>query len=187
MNAVKSGYNEVRRNGGDRSRGLKHLPYAELMERRSKGLCFRCGDKYHPLHQCAEKQLRLVILGDDEIINEAGEIIAIEVREDEEEEEVLDCNSMGLFGITESKTKMSNNPPTTLRLKGSLNEVSVVILIDSGVSHNFVSPHVATALGLNVEQGRSMGVKLGDGHRVTTKGRCRKMEVQFHLVWFHLD
>ena len=76
------------------------------------------------------------------MINEEGEVIAIEVKEDEEE--VLDCNSMGLCGITESKTTLSNNPPTTLRLKGSLNGISIVVLIDSGASHNFVSPHVAT-------------------------------------------
>ncbi|XP_050915888.1 uncharacterized protein LOC127130982 [Lathyrus oleraceus] len=164
-----------RRYGGERNRGLKHLPYSELMERRAQGLCFRCGEKYHPLHQCAEKQLRLVILGDDETINEEGEVIAIEVKEDEEE--VLDCNSMGLFGITETNIKSNNTPPTTLRLQGSLKGVSIMILIDSGASHNFVSPHVATALGLNVEQGRSMGVKLGDGHRVSTRGRCRKLEV----------
>lgn len=119
------------------------------------------------------------------MINEEGEVIAIEVKEDEEE--VLDCNSMGLCGITESKTTLSNNPPTTLRLKGSLNGISIVVLIDSGASHNFVSPHVATALGLNVEHGRSMGVKLGDGHRVTTKGRCRNMEVHLGKFTTQID
>lgn len=166
---------EGRRYEGERNCGLKHLPYSELMERKAQGLCFRCGEKYHTLHQCAEKQLRLVILGDDETINEEGEVIAIEVKEDEEE--VLDCNSMGLFGIIETNIKSNNTPPTTLRLQGSLKGVSIMILIDNGASHNFVSPHVASALGLNVEQGRSMGVKLGDGHRVSTRGRCRKLEV----------
>lgn len=62
---VRSRGDEGRRYGGERNCGLKHLLYSELMERRAQGLCFRCGEKYHPLHQCAEKQLRLVILGDD--------------------------------------------------------------------------------------------------------------------------
>lgn len=57
------------------------VPYSELMDRKAKGSCFRCGERFHPLHQCGEKQLRLVILGDDEKINEEGEVIAIEVQE----------------------------------------------------------------------------------------------------------
>lgn len=51
--------NSPARGGGDRtsnmvqSKGVRHLSYQELMEMKSKGLCFRCGEKYHPLHQCA--------------------------------------------------------------------------------------------------------------------------------------
>jgi hypothetical protein len=87
-----------KRSNRERNRGLKYLPYSELMKPRSKGLYFRCGEKYHPLHQCAEKQLRLVISGDNEMVNE-GEVVAIEIKEGEVED-VLDCNSMGLFGLT---------------------------------------------------------------------------------------
>lgn len=49
------------------------------MDQKSKGLCFRCGEKFHPLYQCKERQLRLLILGDDEKVNEEGEVIAVEV------------------------------------------------------------------------------------------------------------
>lgn len=82
---LKIGKYDRRKNRGERNRGLKHLPYAELMEQRSKGLCFRCGEKYHPLYQCIEKQLRLEILGDDETINEEDEVIAIEIKVYEDE------------------------------------------------------------------------------------------------------
>lgn len=37
------------------------------MERKSKGLCFRCGEKYHPMHQCMSRTLRVLVLGDDEV------------------------------------------------------------------------------------------------------------------------
>lgn len=33
-------------------------------------------------------------------------------------------------------------------------------------------------MGLDDEQGRSIGVKLGDGHRVATIGRCKSVEIQ---------
>lgn len=52
----------------DRSRGVRHLSYSEVMERKSKGLCFRYGEKYHPMHhQCALRKLRVLVLGDDEM------------------------------------------------------------------------------------------------------------------------
>ncbi|WVZ20486.1 hypothetical protein V8G54_007808 [Vigna mungo] len=41
----------------DRNRSTKHLPYSELMNRKAQGLCFRCSEKYHPLHRCIERQL----------------------------------------------------------------------------------------------------------------------------------
>lgn len=44
------------------------------------------------------------------------------------------------------------------------------MLVDSGVSHCFTNPKVATALGLVVEQIAVLDVKLGYGHRVTTLG-----------------
>lgn len=50
------------------------------MDRKARGLCFCCGEQYLPLHQCAEKQFCLVILGDDKAINTEGEVIVIEVR-----------------------------------------------------------------------------------------------------------
>ncbi|CAI8616356.1 unnamed protein product [Vicia faba] len=81
---------------GYRSKGVYHIPYSELMERKAKGLCFRWGEKFLPLHQCAGKQLRLVISSDDEICNNKGEVLAIEAKEGDEG---MECNSMMLFGL----------------------------------------------------------------------------------------
>lgn len=67
------------------------------MEMRAKGLCFRCGDKLHPLHQCPEKQLRLLVLDESETINPEGKIMTLE-RDESEEEKELECKLMGLLG-----------------------------------------------------------------------------------------
>ncbi|WVZ24369.1 hypothetical protein V8G54_002913 [Vigna mungo] len=117
-----------RSSAADRNRGTKHLLYSELMNRKAQGLCFRCGEKYHPLHRCTEWQLRMVVLADD-------------------------------------KT-------------GSLNGVTLGVFIDSGASHNFISPHVVAALELKVEKRKIIGVRLGYRHRVSTAGKCEKLDVQ---------
>ncbi|KAJ9564989.1 hypothetical protein OSB04_000955 [Centaurea solstitialis] len=163
------------RREGEKNRGVKHLPYAELMDRKTKGLCFRCGERYHPLHQCADRQLRMVILGDDEQLNEAGEVIAIEIREREEEEEKLECNSIGLFAWTEQRVTKNSN---TIRVQGTIKGVPVEVLVDSGASHSFVSPHIVTTLALPVECRRKLGVRLGDGHRVLTQGECKEVKLR---------
>lgn len=51
-------------------------------DQRMKGLCFRCRNKFHPLHCCTVQQLRLVILGEQETINEQGEIVALKLEDD---------------------------------------------------------------------------------------------------------
>jgi hypothetical protein len=81
------------------SRGVRHIPFSEVQDRRSKGLCFRCNERWNSLHQCATKQLRLIILADDEGVNEDGEVVVLEAINDEEREiEDLECKVIGLFG-----------------------------------------------------------------------------------------
>jgi hypothetical protein len=82
-------------------KGIRSLPYEEMMERRAKGQCFRCKGKYHPtLHKCPEKSLRILILGPGETLNDDGEIVMLEgdVYDDVEDEEEVECKSMGVLG-----------------------------------------------------------------------------------------
>lgn len=89
-----------RRPGGDfRSRGEQHLSYSDMMDQKARGLCFRCGERFHPLHKCADRHLRVIILGDDEEMNEIGEASTVE-GEEGKEEETLECKAIGLCGIT---------------------------------------------------------------------------------------
>lgn len=110
-NSVQKERDEGGRGNNPRNRDIKHLPYSELMDGKVCGLCFQCGERFHPLHQCTEKQFHLVILGNNEVVIAEGEVIAIEVRDDEDEA-TLDCNIMGVFGLTEGMKTMKR--PTTM-------------------------------------------------------------------------
>ncbi|WVZ22625.1 hypothetical protein V8G54_001169 [Vigna mungo] len=134
----------------------RSMTQGSCMNRKAQGLCFRCGEKYHPLHRCTERQLRMVVLADDETVNEAGEVIASETQE-EEDDHTLECGSMGLFAEVEVPWGGRNNP-TTLRIEGLLNGVT---------------------LGeLKVDKRKQIGVRFGDGHRVSTAGKCEKLDIQ---------
>lgn len=41
--------------------------------RRAQGLCYKCGEKYHPGHQCKQRQLNAISATTDQEANEPGE------------------------------------------------------------------------------------------------------------------
>ncbi|MCI83465.1 pentatricopeptide repeat-containing protein, partial [Trifolium medium] len=46
-------------------KGVRNIQNDEASERRAKGLCSKCGGKWHPtLHKCPERALRVLILGE---------------------------------------------------------------------------------------------------------------------------
>ncbi|MCH96321.1 retrotransposon gag protein, partial [Trifolium medium] len=47
-----------RRRNTHRDRGFTQLSYQEIMDRKKRGMCFKCGGAYHPMHQCPDKQLK---------------------------------------------------------------------------------------------------------------------------------
>ncbi|MCI37997.1 pentatricopeptide repeat-containing protein, partial [Trifolium medium] len=76
-------------------------------------------------------------------INEDGEIIALETQEVEEDEEVeAECKVIGVLG--------SMGEFNTMKLEDKLQNIEVVVLVDSGASHNFISSKLATALELPI-------------------------------------
>lgn len=60
----------------------------------------------------------------------------------------------------------------------------MLILIDSGASHNFISTYLVKELGLDKEDTPVYIVKLGDGLRRGTKGCCKEVIVRLekHVI-----
>lgn len=120
-----------KKRNGPRDRGFKHLSYHELMERKPKGLCFKCGGPFHPMHQCSDKQLRVLVMEDDGDDKDETKLLAVEVDESEEEEEV-EMSVLNLYHI-------AHKTHHTMKFQGSIQGVEVLILVDSRATHNFIS------------------------------------------------
>ena len=67
--------------------------------------------------------------------------------------------------------------PSTMKLQGTLNGNSLIILIDRGANHNFISADWVTRLGMTVLPTKEFKVKLGDGHQIPCKGICKGVEI----------
>ncbi|KZV34979.1 peroxidase 64 [Dorcoceras hygrometricum] len=130
----------------------------EFQRRKEKGLCFRCGEPYSPLHKCTFKLLQ-VALDENELPNE------------EEMEITAEMEELPLFSIS------GVTQPQTIEMRGKINNTEVIIMVDSRASHNFVSRKLVLQMGLHIDESISFGVCLGDGTRIQCQGICHGLIV----------
>jgi hypothetical protein len=109
-------------------------------ERQLKGLCYNCDEKYFLGHKCKEKNIIMAISEDileedleTPLVSESPESIYITPPSDPPEVEwVISLNALTSFSA-----------PQTLKLIDYINHHKVIILVDSGNTHNFIHHHIA--------------------------------------------
>lgn len=143
----------------NRGRMVRNLPYPEFLKRKEEGRCFRCGGPFKLGHRCTERSLCVLPLAEDE----EGDEGEVGVDPDEKPMELSACSAKGL------------TPPKTMKLTGRIGERTVVVLIDSGANHNFVSRKLVEELKLPLTDTPPYLVSLGDGQKKLTRGHCDKV------------
>ncbi|KAJ1441380.1 Aspartic peptidase domain superfamily [Sesbania bispinosa] len=138
------------------ARGVRHLTTQEWEERRKKGLCFRCGMPYNPLHKCADPKVRVVLLGEDEMTNEEGEVLVAEEMnpEIEDDSEEGECRMLEYLDMDELfQTQENRGELSSMKVEGQVGGIPILILLDSGTTHNFISPKLGVCQKLKVDIG----------------------------------
>ncbi|XP_010497195.1 PREDICTED: uncharacterized protein LOC104774238, partial [Camelina sativa] len=151
----------------------------ELDAMRSKGICFKCKGNYTRGHVCPLKALQILTVVEGlelEVMDEEwhpediGEIIqAPEVR----------CLSLNSY--------LGLHSPRTTKLWGQIGKSKVVVLIDSGASHNFITPTMAARTKLKVYTVSGLDILLGNGVSVQGSGICKQVQFQLGGVAFDSD
>ena len=70
--------------------------------------------------------------------------------------------------------------PHSLKIHGRIGDRELVVLIDSGASHNFIATALIKELGLPVASTKDFGVVLGTKDEIRTTGICQ--QVNLHLA-----
>jgi hypothetical protein len=119
---------------------IQKLTRDEMVERQLKGLCYNCDDKYFPGHKCKEQNIFMAI--SEEISKEDEETLSVSESPESsditppsyppEVESVISLNALTGFST-----------PQTLKLIGYIKHRKVIILVDSGITHNFIHRHIA--------------------------------------------
>jgi hypothetical protein len=109
-------------------------------ERQLKGLCYNSDDKYFLGNKCKEKNIFMAISEDiseedveTPLVSESPETTNITPPSDPPEiEPVISLNDLTGF-----------SSPQTLKLIGYIKHRKVIILVDSGSTHNFIHRRIA--------------------------------------------
>jgi len=83
---------------------------------------------------------------------------------------------------------MAGSPtPQTMQVHGVINQQSLVVLIDSGSTHNFIEERLAEKLQLACNTKEQFNVNVACGGRISCKGRCIGVQVRIQAVTLDID
>nr|XP_023903579.1 uncharacterized protein LOC112015403 [Quercus suber] len=148
---------------------VKKITAAQMKERKKRGFCYNCDEKWAPGHKC--KQATLFLLEGVEVTSDSScndpvvELVnggSMKRRQDEEAEPEIT-----LYALVGSPN------PGRMRVKGKVNSVSLVILVDSGSTHNFIDATVISVLHIHVDKSQILEVKVANGDVIKTQGLCK--------------
>ncbi|KAH9762992.1 hypothetical protein KPL70_001020 [Citrus sinensis] len=72
--------------------------------------------------------------------------------------------------------------PKTMKLKGTIGEQEVVVLIDSGTTHNFISLDLVSKMQIPIVKTGAYGVTMGTGAAVKGEGLCRGVTIHLQGI-----
>jgi hypothetical protein len=160
---------------------IQKLTRAEIVERQLKGLCYNCDEKYFPGHKCKEQNLFMAISKDileedveTPLVSESLESTDITPPLDHPEvEPVISLNALTGFSA-----------PQTLKLIGYIKHRKVIILVDSGSTHNFIHHRIAQETHFYIHVVNNFQIMIANGGSMKCGGCCENVHLQigdYHL------
>jgi hypothetical protein len=160
---------------------IQKLTRAEMAERQLKGLCYNCDDKYFSGHKCKEQNIFMAISEDvleedveAPLVSESPEPTDISPPSDPPEvEPVISLNALTGFSA-----------PQTLKLIGYIKHRKVIILVDSGSTHNFIHRRIAQETNFYIRAVNNFQIMIANGGSMKCGGHCENVRLQigdYHL------
>lgn len=149
------------------------LSQAEMSERRAKGMCYYCDEKFLPEHALKHRKTQLYSMD----VEDAEEDENWE-EEDTEGREVAQISINAVVGSTDY---------TTMRVRGTQGKKNLYILLDSGSTHNFIDTKIADILGCQVEPAGRKQVAVADGSKIGVCGKVSNLRWKFQNYEFKAD
>ncbi|XP_018843425.2 uncharacterized protein LOC109007962 [Juglans regia] len=162
------------------------LPYqkiseSQMQERRKKGLCYFCDEKWQPGHKCSRPKVYVLDgmeIGETSVHTSEKELLVEEIHEEPESADIASISLQAMVGSPST---------TTMRMVGHIHNKKVVILIDSGSTHNFVDTALVGRCGLVLQQRQALQVKVANGDVLSSGGKAVGVGIQIQGTRFVVD
>jgi hypothetical protein len=158
---------------------IKKITQAQMDERWRKGLCYLCDSKWSRGHVCTAPKLFLITAMED--VDAALVQDTPHVDKDPGEFFLEEFPKISLNAITGTPS------PTAMQIVGFLKLYPVVILIDSGSTHNFVDTKLVATLGMHPMGHDKIKVQIANEQEIVSPGRSREVELRMQGYAFKTD
>jgi len=142
----------------------------KLEEKRAKGLCYSNDIKYTKGHKCAEKKLFYIDCEEEEEKekerSKEEDILWEQSLDKEEMHPPISCNA--LAGIT---------TPQTIKIEGQIKQKKVILLIDSGSTHNLIHCKIEEELNCFLYLAPECQVMVANGGMINFLGKCHNIKL----------
>jgi hypothetical protein len=154
---------------------IQKLTRAEMDECQLKGLFYNCDEKYFLGHKCKEQNIFMDI--SEDVLEEDVEAPLVSVSleptditpssDPPEVEPVISLNVVTNF-----------SSPQTLKLIGYIKNRKVIILFDSGSTHNFSHHHIAQETNCYIHTVNNFQIMIANGGSMKCEGHCENVRLQ---------
>ncbi|XP_062088840.1 uncharacterized protein LOC133795407 [Humulus lupulus] len=151
---------------------VKKLTPSEMKDRRDKGLCYTCDEKFNYSHKCKNKMLIMCMQADDEVQAGSG-------SEGQDFDSVEDEVSLNSFSN-------SMNPQFFRIMAKHMNE-SLEVLVDTGSNNHFTQESLAATLNFSWEETKRFKVYMGNGNFLMCSRICHGVELILQGHQFVVD
>ena len=117
----------------------------EMAKRRKQGLCYYCDEKYSSGHKCKEPKFFQIDATDHSSSEEAPPFEGLE-EEDEDNQPNNELLATPEEPVILLHAFAGISSPQTLKIRSFIKHRPIVVLIDSGSTHNFIHQRVAEAV-----------------------------------------
>jgi hypothetical protein len=143
-----------------------------MVECQLKGLCYNCDDKYFFGHKCKELNIFMVVT--ENIFEE--DIVVPHVEELPPPSDMTppsdppDVDSMiSLNSLT------SFSSPQTLKLIGYIKNRKFIIIMDNGITHNFIHRRISQEINCYICGVNNFQIMISNGVSMKCGGRCENV------------
>ncbi|XP_057788578.1 uncharacterized protein LOC131005584 [Salvia miltiorrhiza] len=147
---------------------IRRLSPQELRDKREKGICYNCDQKWSSTHRCRSRFYGLLGTDDDGTFEE----IPDPPPSDESPPSESIPDSLICGDVSSLHTLSGLTRPRALHLLGAIQLRPVRILVDSGSTHNFIQPTDVVSLKLHTTEVPSFRVYVGNGDYLTCSRLC---------------